>query len=168
MSFEQAVVMPLAISTAASGLYLPQYLGLPYLPSSNPKPTGKTLLIWGGASSVGATTIQLAVASGIEVITTASPVNHDFVKSLGASVVFDYRSPSVVEDIVKELEGRDFAGVYDAISEEPSFKPIAETLTRLGQQVKIAVVLPWNSPPEGLDPKFGMYFFFFFWVILNW
>ncbi|KAF7588975.1 hypothetical protein BBP40_004942 [Aspergillus hancockii] len=154
LTFEQAVVLPLAISTAASGLYLPHYLGISSLPSSNPKPTGRTILLWGGASSVGATAIQLAAASGVEVITTASPANHEFVKAMGASVAFDYRSPSVVEDIVRELEGRDFAGVYDAISEEASYKPIAAIIERLGRQTKIATVLPWNNPPEGLVPGF--------------
>lgn len=156
MSFKQAVVLPVAVSTAAAGLYLPKYLGLPYLPSSNPKPTGKTLLVWGGASSVGAVTIQFAVASGLRVITTASPANHEFVKAMGASAVFDYRSPSVVEDIVKELEGSDLAGVYDAISEEPSFEPITEILKRVGRQVKVAAVLVREKPSEGFDPIFGM------------
>ncbi|KNG87339.1 zinc-binding oxidoreductase CipB [Aspergillus nomiae NRRL 13137] len=154
MSFEQAVVLPVAISTAASGLYIPKYLGLPYLPSPNPKPTGKTLLVWGGASSVGAVTIQLAVASGLKVVTTASPANHEFVKALGASAVFDYRSPSVVEDIVKELQDSDLAGVYDAIAEEPSFEPITEILKRLGRQVKVAAALAREKPSEGFDPLF--------------
>ncbi|KAE8325606.1 chaperonin 10-like protein [Aspergillus sergii] len=154
MSFEQAVVLPVAISTATAGLYLPKYLGLPYLPSSDPKPTGKTLLVWGGASSVGAVTIQFAVASGLKVITTASPANHEFVKALGASAVFDYRSPSVADDIVKELEGSDLAGVYDAISEEPSFEPITEILKCVGRQVKVAAVQTRQKPSEGFDPIF--------------
>ncbi|RHZ62473.1 zinc-binding alcohol dehydrogenase family protein [Aspergillus thermomutatus] len=90
ISFEQAVVLPLAISTATAGLYLPEYLGLP-LPSLNPGSSGKTLLIWGGASSVGATAIQLAIASGLQVIDTASSSNSGFVTSLGAEV-FDRQS----------------------------------------------------------------------------
>ncbi|GMF77728.1 unnamed protein product [Aspergillus oryzae] len=156
MSFEQAVVLPVAVSTATAGLYLPKYLGLPYLPSSDPKPTEKALLVWGGASSVGAVTIQFAVASGLKVISTASPANHEFVKALGASAVFDYRSPSVVEDVVKELEGSDLAGVFDAISEEPSFEPITEILKRVGRQVKVAAVQTRQKPSEGFDPIFGM------------
>ncbi|KAE8387840.1 chaperonin 10-like protein [Aspergillus alliaceus] len=154
ISIERGAVLPLAISTATSGLYLPKYLDLPYLPSPNPKPTGKTILIWGGASSVGAVTIQFAVASGLKVITTASPANHEFVKVMGASVVFDYRSPSVVDDIVKELQGSELAGVYDAIAEEPSFEPISEILKRLNRQVKVAAVLPCPKPSEGFDPIF--------------
>jgi NADPH:quinone reductase-like Zn-dependent oxidoreductase len=76
-----------------------------------PKENGKTVLIWGGASSVGACAIQLAAASGATVLTTASPANHDFVKSLGADHVFDYRSPTVMDDAASVLKGTDFAGV---------------------------------------------------------
>lgn len=50
-----AVVLPLSIDTAATGLF--NMLKLPY-PSLNPKPTGKTILIWGGSSSVGSSAIQ--------------------------------------------------------------------------------------------------------------
>jgi len=50
-----AVVLPLAVSTAATGLF--QTLKLPF-PLLNPKPTGKTIVIWGGSSSCGASAIQ--------------------------------------------------------------------------------------------------------------
>ncbi|TAQ89425.1 hypothetical protein B7494_g2244 [Chlorociboria aeruginascens] len=56
------------------------------------KPTGKTVLIWGGSGSVGVNVIQLAVAAGYEVIATASPANFDYLKELGASEVLDYHS----------------------------------------------------------------------------
>jgi NADPH:quinone reductase-like Zn-dependent oxidoreductase len=74
VSFEQASVLPLGLSTAACGLYMKDYLAL-QLPSVKTAKgsTGQTLLIWGGSTSVGANAIQLAVNSGYEVITTASP-----------------------------------------------------------------------------------------------
>ncbi|MFI6702688.1 NADP-dependent oxidoreductase [Streptomyces sp. NPDC050509] len=45
---------------------------------------GETLLLHGAAGSVGAVAAQLAVARGATVIGTASPANHDYVRSLGA------------------------------------------------------------------------------------
>ncbi|TVY87702.1 Dehydrogenase, partial [Lachnellula willkommii] len=72
LSYETASVIPLGLATAASGLFQKGLLGLQH-PSVPPKPTGKTLLIWGGSTSVGCNAIQLAVAAGYEVITTASP-----------------------------------------------------------------------------------------------
>ena len=76
----------------------------------SPRPTGKTVLIWGGSTSVGCNAIQLAVAAGYEVVSTASPRNHAYVRQLGASEVFDYKSRTVVGDIVQALNGKTLAG----------------------------------------------------------
>lgn len=165
-------MLPLAISTAAAGLYLPGYLGLD-LPSPNANPDTekkkkKTVLIWGGSSSVGATAIQLARASGLNVITTASMSNFAFVRDLGAVSVFDYRSESVVQDIVREIQGfgGEFVGIYDAISEEgKSLGPLAGILEGLGLGLgkagaRIAGVLPVDGNKYGVESKFGMLFLF--------
>ncbi|OJD36155.1 zinc-binding oxidoreductase [Diplodia corticola] len=154
LSFEEASVLPLAISTAAAGLYPKTHLALPF-PSASPQPTGKTLLVWGGSSSVGATAIQLAVASGLKVVATASRKNHEFVKSLGAAAVVDYNSPNVVDEILAAIDqqGGNIVGAYDAISEPGSLKLIGAVTDRLGV-LPVATVL---VPPEGLtktvEPK---------------
>ncbi len=109
LSYESACVLPLTVSTASSGLFQKDQLGLKH-PSANADPTGETVLIWGGSTSVGSNAIQLAVAAGYDVITTASPRNVDYVTSLGASQVFDYNSPAVVQDIVAAFQGRTLAG----------------------------------------------------------
>lgn len=146
LSYEKAVVLPLAISTAAAGLYQKGFLEVPY-PTVHPKSSGKTILVWGGSSSVGSTTIQLAVASGLEVVTTSSKKNLDYVKSLGAKHAFDHSSDSVVGDILDVLKGTDYICAYDAISLPESVKPTAEIVHQLGGG-KIAVVLA--PPTEGL------------------
>ena len=109
MSYETASVIPLGASTAACGLFQKDQLNLQF-PTVPPKPTEKTLLIWGGSTSVGCNAIQLAVAAGYEVITTCSPKNFPLVKSLGASKAFDYNSRTVVPDIIKAFEGKTSAG----------------------------------------------------------
>lgn len=109
LSYESAVVLPLGLSTAASGLFQKDQLGL-QLPSASPKPTGKTLLVWGGSTSVGSNAIQLAVAAGYEVITTCSPKNFGYVKKLGASEAFDYNSKTVVNDLIHAFRGKSSAG----------------------------------------------------------
>jgi NADPH:quinone reductase-like Zn-dependent oxidoreductase len=118
MSYESAVVVPLGCSTAACGLFQEApYLGLdlPTEPRSSSGSIGRTVLIWGGSSSVGTNGIQLAVAAGYEVIATASPKNFDYVRSLGASGVFDYNSPSIQEDLIRSLAGKTLVGVLDCI-----------------------------------------------------
>ncbi|CAE7195988.1 zinc-binding oxidoreductase protein [Pyrenophora teres f. teres] len=134
LPFKNGVVLPLALATAASGLYPPNLLNLP-LPTTPPCKTElkKTVLIWGGSSSVGLAAIQLAVTSGLRVIAACSPANFELVKSVGAEEVFYYRSASAASDVVVSLQQPDteFAGVYDAISESSSFsmvKFILETL----------------------------------------
>lgn len=83
------VVLPLGVSTAAAGLYQKDFLALP-LPREDFEDLERTVLIWGGSSSVGSCAIQLAIASGADVITTASESNFEYVKALGARLVFDY------------------------------------------------------------------------------
>ncbi|KAG5799597.1 hypothetical protein H9Q69_001435 [Fusarium xylarioides] len=59
LSFEQAAVLPLSLATAAWSLFGDVTLAMRY-PSLNPKPTGETVVIWGGSSSVGGSAVQLA------------------------------------------------------------------------------------------------------------
>ncbi len=109
LSYESAAVLPLAVSTAACGLFQKDHLALQH-PSVPPRPTGKWLLVWGGSTSVGSSAIQLAVAAGYAVVSTSSPHNFDYLRKLGASAVFDYNSKTVVADIVAALEGKTIAG----------------------------------------------------------
>jgi NADPH:quinone reductase-like Zn-dependent oxidoreductase len=109
LSYDDAATLPLAVSTASSALFQPDQLGLTP-PTENPAPTEKTLLVWGGSTSVGSQAIQLAVAAGYEVITTASPHNFDAVRALGASSAFDYRNASVEAEIINAFRGKQFAG----------------------------------------------------------
>lgn len=53
---------------------------------------GHRVLIHAGAGGVGSLAIQIARQLGCEVFATASPPNHDYCRSLGASGVIDYRS----------------------------------------------------------------------------
>jgi NADPH:quinone reductase-like Zn-dependent oxidoreductase len=108
---ENAAVIPMGVSTASAGLYQPGLLELP-LPSLSPRSAGKSLLVLGGSSSVGSSAVQLAVASGLDVIATASEVNFDFVKDIGAREVYNRDSLTLVEDLTKALKGKELVGVY--------------------------------------------------------
>lgn len=109
ISFEDACVIPLGLSTAAAGLFEESQLNL-QLPSLSSKPTGETLLIWGGSTSVGCNAIQLALAAGYEVFATCSPKNFNLARRLGASKVFDYKSPGVAQEIVEAFKTKTAAG----------------------------------------------------------
>ncbi|KAH8898521.1 NADPH quinone reductase [Thozetella sp. PMI_491] len=146
LSYTDGVVLPLGIATAAAGLFQKGYLELP-LPGSGaangtdaPLTAKKVVLVWGGSSSVGTSAIQLAIAAGIRVATTASPRNHDYVKDLGAEWAFDYRSSTVVDDIVAALKGLELVGVYDAIGDDPTLNAAVAVVNGLADSVSTKVV----------------------------
>jgi NADPH:quinone reductase-like Zn-dependent oxidoreductase len=72
-------------------------LGLP-LPTDSKK-DNQTIFIHGGSTATGIFGIQLAKLSGLKVITTASPHNFAYLKSLGADQVFDYKIPDIGAEI---------------------------------------------------------------------
>ncbi|CZR56294.1 related to oxidoreductase [Phialocephala subalpina] len=111
LSYENAAVLPLGLSTASCGLFQKDFLALDF-PTLEPKPNGKWLLIWGGSTSVGCNAVQLATLAGYSVVSTSSPKNFELVKKLGAREVFDHNSPTAVEDIVKFLEGKEIVGAF--------------------------------------------------------
>ncbi|KAL8903236.1 MAG: hypothetical protein Q9171_007471 [Xanthocarpia ochracea] len=158
LSFERAVVLPVGIGTAAGGLYQEGYLHLQH-PSVDPVPNGKYLLVWGGASSVGSNAIQLAVASGYEVATTASLKNFEYVKNLGASHVFDYTKPTAIDEIASALEGKQIAGVFDAIGLNGAIENCLDAASRLqGNKFVASVRSPPENLPSGVGAKFIMAF----------
>ncbi|KAI9729678.1 MAG: hypothetical protein M1818_008431 [Claussenomyces sp. TS43310] len=152
MAFEAAAVLPLCTSTAAAGLFGTNMLGLPF-PSAIPKLTGKTVIIWAGSTSVGSCAIQLAVAAGFSVITTASAKNIDHCLKLGATKAFDYSSPVVVEDIVAGLGNAEVVGAYDAIGLMESEHKIAKILTKFGGGFIANVLEPPSDLPAGVTSK---------------
>lgn len=149
MTFTSASVLPLAISTAADCLFKKEALALP-MPSSNPSSTGKSVLVWGGSSSVGAVAIQLAAAAGVKVVTVASKHNLDSVKSLGATAAFDYKDPKCIEDIIAALEGTEFAGVCDTIGTPDAIAAWTPVYEKLGG--RYGSVLPGGEAlPKGIQ-----------------
>jgi len=146
MSYQDAAVLPLGLSTAACGLFQQDHLGLAH-PRATPVPTGQTVLIWGGSSSVGSNAIQLAVAAGYDVLTTASPRNTDYVMSLGAGKVYDHHSPTVVADAIAALRGTTVAGAL-AIG-EGSARACSDVIAASEGRKFVSIV----TPPAAMGPE---------------
>jgi NADPH:quinone reductase-like Zn-dependent oxidoreductase len=72
LGFADVAALPAAIETATRAL---DQLGVA---------SGSMLLINGASGSIGSAAVQLAVARGARVIGTASPANHEYLRSLGA------------------------------------------------------------------------------------
>ena len=155
MSFTDAVVLPLGVGTASCGLFQTDQLGLDH-PTPEAAPTGKTVLVWGGASSVGSCGIQLARAAGYDVVTTASPKNFDAMRALGAAEVFDYHSPSLVDDLAAAMEGRTLAGALFTTGDMAPFCAVVAGCE--GNRVVASTLPAPEDVPAGVTVRqiFGM------------
>lgn len=151
LSFSDASVFPLCVIASSFGLFSKDYLGLPF-PTLDSTSTGKSVLIWGGSSIVGCNAIQLAKAAGFRVVTTCSPHNFNFVKSLGADKAFDYNSPSFAEDIAAELDKGTCAGIYLAAGQVAAPCQVSH---KSKQKLFVASSNPIQAGdvPEGVEAK---------------
>jgi NADPH:quinone reductase-like Zn-dependent oxidoreductase len=90
-------------------------------------------------------------------VTTCSPRNFDYVKSLGATAAFDYNSPTCGADI-RALTSNSLHYVWDCIGEDASYDISAEALASSagpGQKlVHAAILFPPENPPRS-DVEYG-------------
>ncbi|KZT00923.1 GroES-like protein [Laetiporus sulphureus 93-53] len=124
LTFEQAATIPLALATAAVGLFN-QYsesgsahLYPPWEPGGRGKYDGEPFLVFGGSSSVGQYVIQLAKLAGFEpIITTASPHNAKYLLDLGATHVLDrHLSADDTRSEIFHITSKPIQTIYDAVS----------------------------------------------------
>ncbi|KAJ2962238.1 hypothetical protein NQZ79_g2707 [Umbelopsis isabellina] len=146
-----SAAIPLALSTVTNSLYELLKLKLPTPEKSNE--IHGAVLIWGGASSVGANAIQLAKISGYKVITTASPRNAEYLKTIGADVVIDYNDEYVEQHIIDAIGALPYAGAWDPIVNDSSLKTelkVADRVKSIDGIKHIILGLPYpGTPPEG-------------------
>lgn len=97
--------------------------------------------------------MQFAKLSGLQVIATAGAHNHDYVKSLGADKVFDYKSPTCAADIRKYTNNK-LKYAMDCISEGSAPQITAEAMSSDGGiytnllNLTADKVQPYNSAVE--------------------
>jgi NADPH:quinone reductase-like Zn-dependent oxidoreductase len=103
---------------------------------------GETILIHGGAGGVGGFAVGLAKHLGARVIATASAANHDYVRSLGANEVIDYRA----QDFTRRVAGVD--AVFDTAGGDVTTRSFA--VLRSGS--RLATVAAGASAPASPRP----------------
>jgi NADPH2:quinone reductase len=96
----QAVALPDSVSFETGAI-----LGIPGLTAAEAvfgggDIAGQTVLISGGAGTVGLLAVQLARWAGATVITTCSPRDNDRVRAAGAEHIIDYAAPDVTQQIL--------------------------------------------------------------------
>ncbi|MYT73904.1 MULTISPECIES: NADP-dependent oxidoreductase [unclassified Streptomyces] len=105
---------------------------------------GQRVLVHAAAGGVGHVAVQIAKARGAYVIGTASAPKHDFVRSLGADEVIDYRTQDFV------AEARDIDVVLDTLGEETRLRSL-EVLRPGGVLVSILPGGFGDVPPRAAE-----------------
>jgi NADPH:quinone reductase len=105
LNFVQAAVVPIASLTAFQALFHAQEGGM--IP-------GRNVLIRGAAGGVGSFAVQFAKGGGLLVAATSGTANVEYVSSLGAHRVIDYKNEAVCQSVRDwSIEGVDV--VLDAV-----------------------------------------------------
>lgn len=84
---------------AAAGLALAGLTAWQALFDKGQLQASKQVVVLAGAGGVGHLAVQLAKWMGARVIATASPENHEFLKTLGVDLVLDYRNENLTDHI---------------------------------------------------------------------
>jgi len=66
---------------------------------------GETVLITAAAGGVGSAAVQIAAGLGARPLGVASPGNHDYLRRLGASEVFDYHATDWIQQVRAAVPG---------------------------------------------------------------
>ncbi|KII89422.1 hypothetical protein PLICRDRAFT_53851 [Plicaturopsis crispa FD-325 SS-3] len=153
ISFEQAASIPVALTTAAIGLYNSKAsgtgLGLehPWEKSGLDKYSCQAIFIAGGSSSVGQFAVQLAKLSGFSpIITTAAPKHVALLTTLGATDVIDrHLSAANIVASVAKIAGGPVQVCFDAIASPESHQLVYDVVAPSGS---IATVSPTKSAQQ--------------------
>lgn len=136
--------------TAALGLYQELKLPLPWSPAEKSTP----LVIYGGATAVGAFAIKFAQLSNIHPIIAVAGKGAPFVETLisreKGDTIIDYREgDEAVRSQIKDAAKGPIHHAYDAVSEKGSYVNLSAVLDAPG---RITVVLPVDTQtPDGIE-----------------
>ena len=115
--------------------------------------SGEKILIQGGAGGVASFAVQVAKHIGARVITTASAVNHDYLRSLGADEIIDYNT----QDFTKVVSGVD--AVFETVGGGEVVERSFSVLRPGGRAAFIGsgptAPIPSRSDVISLRPKVG-------------
>lgn len=104
--------------------------------------------IAGGAGGVGSFALQIARHFGVKrIIASASRSNHDYVRSLGATDVIDYRTEDVVQQVMALTDGQGVPIALDTVGGDNDVVT-ASVLGYEGQMVELVRVVRPDAYPD--------------------
>jgi NADPH:quinone reductase-like Zn-dependent oxidoreductase len=146
LSWEEAASVPLSAFTAYQALFTHGGLKLGWKDASGKAENAKKrLLITSGAGGVGVWLVQLARAAGVgEIVAIVGPNNVEFVKSLGATEVINYKEKSLGKWVAEGAPKVDL--VVDLLGKQT----LADSWTAIKEG---GTLLSISEPPQGRKPK---------------
>lgn len=147
LSHAQTATLGISWGTAAEGLFGPEGgLGLPLSGHE-----GTSLLVWGGSTSVGVSVVQMAALAGFNVIATASERNHEYVKSLGAAAVVDYKAADALDQIKAAAGDKPLRIAFDTVGSASATMAasVLDTSVEGGAAIATIAGVP-DSAPDGV------------------
>lgn len=145
---EQAVDLPEGVSLETGAI-----LGIPGLTAAEAvfgagDVTGQTLLVSGGGGTVGYLAVQLAVWGGAKVIATCSERDMARVKAAGAQTVLDYRSDTLVGDVLAANGGATVDRILEVefganIMMNAEVIKVNGTIAAYGSQIDLTPTMPF-------------------------
>ncbi|GLI80778.1 hypothetical protein PoHVEF18_009135 [Penicillium ochrochloron] len=152
-SFVEGCVFPLAALTVWNGWLWAGVAREPISPAEK-----KGVLVWGASSSMGALAVQGAKNMGYTVYATASSQHHEYIKTLGAARVFDYKAEDVASEILNAAkeDGITIRIAYHATGAQQVSADIISKLAA-GDQGKLAIAPIVDKSlnlPENVDSAF--------------
>ncbi|KAI1463654.1 oxidoreductase [Daldinia caldariorum] len=145
LPYENAVVLPLSISTAAAALFQKDTMAL-QPPTVYPEEKDIWIIVLGGTGSVGSNGVRLAVAAGYKVITTASTRSFSLARQLGATEVVDYKHPDVANELARILSGKEIGGAFDGNGQPDTIKTAIEAVSKCNGNRFVTTVGDWIDP----------------------
>ncbi|KAH0829596.1 hypothetical protein AYO21_07559 [Fonsecaea monophora] len=146
LSVNEAATMPVGALTAWQALFEQFKLTPPTLNSVRAPIEQQRILITNASGGVGIWAVQLAKLIGLYVIGTTGPNNIDFVRSLGADEVLDYRTTNIRSWAEEDPATRKVDFVFDCIGLS-SLDQAWHAVKRGGQLLTIV-------PPADMQWKF--------------
>ncbi|KAK4057707.1 Zinc-binding oxidoreductase alcohol dehydrogenase [Microbotryomycetes sp. JL221] len=143
---EAAALGGIGPHTAAQALFSRLKLNQPDAPSKE----GKSILVWGGSTSVGIYAVQLAKLAGYKVVATSSPKNFDLIKSFGADAVYSYADDDTPSKIGQDYP--DLALGLDTISEKGTTLQLAKSFAK-GKGHIITLLPVKDDALKALEPE---------------
>ncbi len=105
-SADRVAPMPRRVSFAeAAGLVIGGGTAYKGLVDLGRLQAGESVLITAAAGGVGSLAVQITAAEGARPLGVASPANHDYLRGLGASEVFDYHAADWVQQVRAAVPG---------------------------------------------------------------